>query len=58
MFRALIAGVAMIPLGVFLIINALGDNPTFPTGYYIGPIVIVLGVILAAISVRSLSEEE
>ena len=54
MLRLLVAGVAMIPAGILVITMALGDEPIFPTGLYTGPVLIVLGIILAVISGRNL----
>ena len=56
MLRLLVAGITMIPAGILVISMALGDDPVFPTGLYTGPVLIVLGIVLAIISGRNLTK--
>ena len=58
MLRLLIAGIAMIPAGIMLFGTAWQEDSIAPQGYWQGPLVMVLGIVLIVISGRSLAKGE
>jgi len=54
MLRLFIAGIVMVPVWLWVLSESFGDESIMPNGIWQGPILIVLGVILAIISGRNL----
>ena len=54
MLRLFLAGIAMVPAGLLFLSLAFGEDPILPSGIWQGPMLIVLGSILAIISGRNL----
>ena len=59
--RILLAGVVCIPAGAAITwmgFQETGGAPVFPAGKFCGPLVLVLGIVLIFMTVRSLGRDE